>query len=639
MPKKAATEPSHYEFQAEVRQLLDILSHSLYTHRDIFIRELISNAADALDKVRFKSVKGEEICDADLPFEINIDLDDKEKTITISDTGIGMTRQELIDNIGTIARSGTSEFVKQLAQDENKVNMIGRFGVGFYSVFMAADDVQVTTKSADPKEPAWIWTSDGTGTFDIVAGPKEFKRGTSIRIKLRENASEFAEKFKVQNIIEKYSNFVPFSIKLNGEQINKVTAIWREPKSNITKEQYNEFFKFIAHQSDEPLAWLHFSADVPLQFHSLLFVPKINMEFWGAESPDEGIHLFVRRVLIDAHNKDILPKYLRFLRGVLESDDLPLNISRETLQENAYMIKIKNTVVGKFLSHLQDVAKNEPETYKEFWKQHGRIFKEGYNDYSHKDKVASLFRFNSSACSTAEELISLDEYIDRMATDQEEVYYLSGPDRKTVEKNPALEIFKAKGVEVLYCYDPIDEFALPGLVAYREKNIVSADQVDLSKLDKIPFKEEDKSKEDKNKKSDDKELSNLARRLKDILGDKVEDVRLSERLINSPAVLVSEGMSSQMEKMMHLYTPDMASKPKVMEINKSHPMITAMLDIYKKDAKDQLLQTAACNLFNSAALLDGSITDPQAMAANIQAMISETLDLYLQDKPQQPASE
>lgn len=629
MAETAKSTANHYEFQAEVRQLLDILSHSLYTHRDVFIRELISNAADALDKVRFKSVKGETIANPDLEFEINIQLDEKDKTFTISDTGVGMTRDELVENLGTIARSGTSEFIKQFKKDDNDINLIGRFGVGFYSVFMAADSVEVTTKSANPDEPAWMWTSDGSGTFDITEGPKDAKRGTSIIVKLREDADEFAQKWQVQNIVERYSNFVPFPIKVDDEQVNKVTAIWREPKSNITKDQYNEFYKFISHQSEDALTWMHFSADVPLQFHSLLFVPKTNMEYMGIESPDEGINLFVRRVLIDAHDKEILPKYLRFLRGVLESDDLPLNISRETLQENPYMIKIKNSIVGKFLSHLQELAKTEPDTYKEFWKQHGRIFKEGYNDYSNKEKVASLFRFNSSKCDNADELVSLDTYLERMPTDQEEIYYISGPDRKSVENNPALEIFKSKNVEVLYCYDPIDEFALPGLFTYKDKNIVSADQVELSKLEKIPTTEQEaKETEKTTKKKDTKDLDKLARRIKDILGDKVEDVKLSDRLVKSPAVLVSQGMSSQMEKMMQIYTPDMKPKPKVMEINKQHPVILNLLDIYKSNSKDPMLETVANNLFTSAALLDGHIVDPQAMAAGIQSMISETINLY-----------
>ncbi len=640
MAEPAKSTANHYEFQAEVRQLLDILSHSLYTHRDVFIRELISNAADALDKVRFKSVKGETIADPNLEFEINIKLDEKEKTFTISDTGVGMTRDELVENLGTIARSGTSEFIKQFKKDDNDINLIGRFGVGFYSVFMAADSVEVTTKSTKPDEPAWVWTSDGSGTFDITEGPKDVKRGTSVKVQLREEAEEFAQKWKVQSIIERYSNFVPFPIKVDGEQVNKVTAIWREPKSNITKDQYNEFYKFIEHHSEDALTWMHFSADVPLQFHSLLFVPKTNMEFMGIDSPNEGINLFVRRVLIDAHDKNILPKYLRFLRGVLESDDLPLNISRETLQENAYMIKIKNTIVGKFLSHLQELAKTEPDTYKEFWKQHGRIFKEGYNDYSNKEKVASLFRFNSSKCDNADELVSLDTYLERMPTDQEEIYYISGPDRKSVENNPALEIFKSKNVEVLYCYDPIDEFALPGLFTYKDKNIVSADQVELSKLEKIPTTDKEAEETAQTtKKKDTKDLDKLARRIKDILGDKVEDVKLSDRLVKSPAVLVSQGMSSQMEKMMQIYTPDMKPKPKVMEINKQHSVILNLLDIYKSNSKDPMLETVANNLFTSAALLDGHIVDPQAMAAGIQSMISETINLYHKEPTSDEAEE
>ncbi|MDZ7345649.1 MAG: molecular chaperone HtpG, partial [candidate division KSB1 bacterium] len=538
---ESAASAARYEFQAEVRQLLDILSHSLYTHRDVFIRELISNASDALDKARFLSVKNEPMCDADLPFEIRIDLDEKKKTFTISDTGIGMTRQELIDNLGIIARSGTAEFLKQLAKDSSDLSLIGRFGVGFYSVFVAAARVEVISKSAKPDEPAWQWSSDGGGTFEIAPAPEGTRRGTRIIAHLRPDAEEFAQKWKVQAAIEKYSNFVPFPIFLNGEQVNKITAVWREPKSSVSKEQYQEFFKFIAHQEEPPLTWLHFSADAPIQFHALLFVPKTNMELFGLEAPDEGLHLFVRRVLIDAKYKELLPKYLRFLRGVVESDDLPLNISRETLQENPHLAKIKSTLVSRLLSHFQELAKNEPETYAELWKQHGRILKEGYNDFANKDKLAALFRFNSSKCASSEELISLEEYVRRKHPEQKEIYYLSGPDRKTIENQPALEIFKVKDVEILYCYEPIDEFALPGLIEFEKLPIVSADTVDPAKLDKIPFKE---GAGESQAAADERSLDKLARRIKDILTDRVEDVKLSGRLINSPAVLISQGISS-----------------------------------------------------------------------------------------------
>ena len=623
-----------YQFQAEVRQLLDILTHSLYTHRDIFIRELISNAADALDKARFKSIKGEELVDAELDLNIKIDLDKDNKLFTISDTGIGMTKQELINNIGTIARSGTSEFVKQLAKEKNSdLNLIGRFGIGFYSVFMAGEKVEIITKSADKNEPSYIWTSDGQGEFEITDGPADAKRGTQIKVYLREDAADFAESWNVKSIIEKYSNFVPFPINLDGEQINTVSAIWREPKSSVKQDQYNEFYKFIAKQGDEPLTHLHFSADVPIQFNSLLFIPKSNMELMGFGRDDDGLHLFVKRVMVDSHDKELLPNYLRFVRGVVESDDLPLNISRETLQENPHHFKIRNTITSKLLSHLQDLAKKEAEQYNEFWKQHGRIFKEGYNDFGNKEKVADLFRFNSSKCETADELISLQTYIDRMPEHQEEIYFLSGPDKKTVQSNPVMEIFRAKDVEVLFCYDPLDEFALPGLMEFKGKKIISADQADLDNLNKLASVEPEKQDEEKEEKTDKKEIDKLARRIKDILGDKVEDVKISERLVDSPAILLgaNKGMSAQMEKIMHMYNPDAAMSKKVMEINPKHGMIKKLLGIYQKDVQDPMLTKLVNNLFNSVALLDGSIENPNEMALALQELLSEATNLYTKE--------
>ncbi len=623
---EANAAPARYEFQAEVRQLLDILSHSLYTHRDVFVRDLISNAADALDKARFKSIKGEPLADPDLAFEISIETDEKNKTITIADTGIGMTRQELIENLGTIARSGTAEFIRKFAQESRDVNLIGRFGVGFYSVFVASARVEVTSKSALADEAPHVWSCDGSGVFEISPAPAETRRGTRVKIYLRPDAEEFAQKERLMEIIRKYSNFVAFPIRLNGEQVNKITAIWREPKSSISKEQYEEFYKFIAHDGEPPLTYIHFSADAPIQFSALLFVPKNNVEFFGIEAPDEGLHLFVRRVLIDAKFKDLLPRYLRFLRGVVESDDLPLNISRETLQENPHVAKIRSTLVSKVLAHLQETAKNEPKVYKELWKQHGRILKEGYNDFANKEKLAALFRFNSSKCEKGDDLISLDDYMARKPADQQEIYYLSGPDRKTVENHPALELFKAKDVEVLYCYEPIDEFALPGLYDYQRLPIVSADIADPAKLEKIPFKKELEGEPA----GDRRELEKLARRLRDILGERVEDVRLSDRLIESPAVLVSQGMSSQLEKLMHLYMPELKPRPKILEINRRHPLIQSLYKIYRKNAHDPLLQHAAESLFYTASLLDGSIDDPHAAATAVGGVLRELLDRYAQ---------
>nr|HPI72017.1 molecular chaperone HtpG [bacterium] len=316
----AETSTQTFEFKAEIQQLLHILSHSLYTHREIFIRELISNAADALDKARFKTIKGEPIVDSDLEFAIWIDVDESKKTFTIRDSGIGMSQEELVKNIGTIAHSGTSEFLKQMAvQQDAGLNLIGRFGVGFYSVFMVAERVELTSRSAEAAQPAHVWSSDGQGAYDIQPAD-EAPRGTTVKVFLREDAQEFCQKQRVESLIKKYSNFVPFPIRVNGEQINKISAIWREPKAQVSEEQYNEFFKFIAVESENPLTWLHFSADAPIQFHALLFVPSSSRESLGFGHDEEGMQLFVRRVLVDHHAKDILPDYLRFVRGVLDSD-------------------------------------------------------------------------------------------------------------------------------------------------------------------------------------------------------------------------------------------------------------------------------------------------------------------------------
>jgi len=619
-----------FEFKAEIQQLLHILTHSLYTHREVFIRELVSNAADALDKARFKSVKGEAIADPSLEFAMWIDLDEGKKTFTLRDSGIGMTREELVQNIGTIAHSGTSEFLKQMAiQQDAGVNLIGRFGVGFYSVFMVADKVQLTSRSAEENEPAHVWTSDGKGAFEIQPADHA-PRGTTIQVFLREDAQEFCEKFRVESLIKKYSNFVPFPIYLNGEQINKISAIWREPKAQVSEEQYNEFFKFIATETENPLTRLHFSADAPIQFHALLFVPAGSRETLGLGHDEEGIQLFVRRVLVDNHFRDFLPDYLRFVRGVLDSDDLPLNISREVLQENPHLTKIKNTVVGRFLDHLQELARSDEEKYLEIWRQHGRILKEGYTDFSRREKLADLLRYNSSKCSDEKELISLQTYVERMAEKQSEIYYLSGPTREAVNRNPILEIFKAKELEVLYSYEPIDEFALPGLLEYKGKKFKSADQAELKKLDEIP----DKGADRKDLTYDKKGVDRLARRIKDILADKVEDVRVSERLIDSPAVLVGTDslMSSQMQRIMMHMQQQVDLPKRNMEINPHHPLVQNMLKIYQANVQDPFLSQLAWRLFDSIQWVDGYVSDPLATAAGLQELLKQASEMYLKQE-------
>jgi len=623
----AETSTQTFEFKAEIQQLLHILSHSLYTHREIFIRELISNAADALDKARFKTIKGEPMVDSDLEFAIWIDLDESKKTFTIRDSGIGMSQEEMVQNIGTIAHSGTSEFLKQMAvQQDAGLNLIGRFGVGFYSVFMVAERVELTSRSADADQPAHVWSSDGQGAYDIQpAGATP--RGTIIKVFLREDAKEFCEKQRVESLIQKYSNFVPFPIRVNGEQINKISAIWREPKAQVSEEQYNEFFKFIAVESENPLTWLHFSADAPIQFHALLFVPSSSRESLGFGHDEEGMQLFIRRVLVDHHAKEILPDYLRFVRGVLDSDDLPLNISRETLQENPHLLKIKNTLVGKFLAHLQDLACSDEAKYLEIWRQHGRVLKEGYADFTQREKLAELLRFNSSKCADEKELISLQTYTERMPEKQREIYYLSGPTRETVSRNPILEIFKAKEIEVLYCYEPIDEFVLPGMMEYKGKKFKSADQVDLKALSDLP----DKTAEKPAATYDKKDMDHLARRIKDILGDKVEDVRVSERLVDSPALLVGADsfMSSQMQRIMMHMQHQVELPKRNMEINPRHPLLQNMEQIYRKNPQDPFLTQLALRLFDSAQWVDGYVSDPLATASGLQELLQQVSDMYV----------
>jgi molecular chaperone HtpG len=629
-----AEQAQSYQFQAEIQQLLDILTHSLYTHRDIYIRELISNSADALDKVRYKTVTGQEVMNPELNLDIRIELDDKKNTFIIKDTGIGMTKDELIENIGTIARSGTGEFIKQMTQDDKKdINLIGRFGVGFYSVFMVAEKVEITSRSATSGEPAWNWISDGKGSFEITEGPQDAPRGTTIKVFLKEEAKDFAQKWQVESAIKKYSNFVPFPILVDNEQINTLNAIWREPKSSVKDEQYNEFFKFIANENEDPLTRLHISADVPIQFHALLYIPKTNRETMGFGKDEEGVNLFVRRVMVDSHAKDIMPDYMRFIRGVVDSDDLPLNISRETLQENPYLIKIKNTLVSKMLSHLKELQEKDWDTFKQIWKAHGRILKEGYMDFGNKDKLADIFVFDSSHRKSDEPLVSLKTYVNRMKENQDAIYFLSGQNREALDTNPSAEIFRSKGIEVLYCYDPVDEFALPGLMEYDKKKIISTDQADIKDIEKIKGDEKEQEKEPEPEKADKKELKNLARRIKDILGDKIEDVVLSERLVDSPALLkgTAPGMSSQMEKIMRMWDENAPQSKKVMEINGKHPLILDMLKIYQKDVKDPFLDKIAWRLYDSVMLLDGMLNDPHAMATGLQDLLTQSTQLYTRE--------
>ncbi len=631
----AQTAAKKYEFKAEVKQLLDILVHSLYTSREIFLRELISNASDALDKIRFESTKGTEILDKDLPLEIKIDFDEKKKLITISDTGIGMTKDELITNIGTIAKSGSAEFLKQLKESKADANnIIGKFGVGFYSVFMVAEEVVIKTKSFKKDAPAVEWCSNGLGDYEIIELDEELKRGTTIDVHLKEDTKDFAEKYRLETIIKKHSNFISFPIYLEKEKINTISALWREPKSSVKKEQYDEFYKFLSYDSEPPADIIHISVDAPIQFNSLLFIPKKSNDFFGYNREDYGLDLYVRRVLIQHKNKDLLPEYLGFVKGVVDSEDLPLNISRETLQENIVFTKIAQNISGQILSYLIKKAKDEPDKYAEFWKEHGKYFKLGYTDFTNAEKFQQLLRFNSSSSKNADELVSFDDYVSRFKEGQKEIYYAFGTSQEAIKQDPHLEIFKNKGLEVFYLYDPLDEFVLSSIRKYKDYDLTSVDSVDLKHLDKFKEVEEKKEKFEELNKDDEKHFDSMLSRIKEILGDRVTEVKESKRLSGSPAILVNpdDSMSSTMQKIMRMTNKDLSVPKKLFEVNRDHKLIRNLLKVFKANSKDEYITNVVEELFESALLLDGSLTDPHKLVSRLNQMLEQSSDWYTEIK-------
>lgn len=622
-----------FEFKAETKKLLDILVHSLYTSRDIFLRELISNASDALDKLRFESTKGTEVIDNDLPLEIKLKFNDKQNIVTISDTGIGMSRDEMIANIGTIAKSGSEEFLKQLSDNKEALNnIIGRFGVGFYSVFMVAKEVTIKTKSYKKDEPAVEWKSDGLGDYEISTIDEPIKRGTIIEIHLKDDAKEYADKYRLEGIIKKHSNFISFPIYLDKDKINTIAAIWREPKSALKKEQYGEFYKFLTYDNDEPFEIIHTSVDAPIQFNSLLFIPKKSYEYWRFNRDDYGLDLYVRRVLIQHQNKDLLPEYLSFVKGVVDSEDLPLNISRETLQENIIFTKIANSVTGNVLSHLIKIAKDSPDRYTEFWREHGRIFKLGYMDFTNAEKYQQLLRFNSSECKNEKELVSLEEYIGRMKKDQKEIYYAHGASREAIDLNPHLEIYKSKGLEVLYLYDPIDEFVISSIRKHKDFEFKSVDAADLKEIEKLEDVEQKEDQTEKLSKDDEKQFDSLLSRMKEILGERVTEVKESKRLKGSPSCLINpdDTISSTMQKILKMSNQEMAlsTQKRLMEINKNHKLIRNLLIVFKDNAKDQFIVDTTEQLYESALLLEGDLDDPHKLVNRLNKMLTEASELY-----------
>ena len=634
-----------HEFRAEVRKVLNILTNSLYTNREIFLRELISNASDALDKLRFRVNRGETPLGGELPLEIRISLDKDKKTLVIRDTGLGMTEAELADNLGTIARSGSENFLSDLAdaQKEGEAkdasNIIGRFGVGFYSVFMVANKVTVTSRPAFVPDggdtQAHVWTSDGLGTYTLESCEAgDLTRGTEITVHMKENADEFVEKYRIESIIKKHSAFVPFPVFVDGEQVNTQPALWREPKSNVKSEQYNEFFKSLTYEGKDPLDVQHISVDVPVQFSALLFIPDSSQDFFNPDDERWGLDLYTRRVLIQHNNKDLLPEYLAFMKGVVDAEDLPLNISRETLQENVLLRKIQQVLVKQTLSKLEKLAKEEQEKYEHFWRLHGRIFKLSYRDYANHDRVCALMRFSSSAMPETEAgkeaLTSLDAYMERAPEGQKTFWYVSAPNREAAKLNPHMERFRRKGIEVLYLLDPIDEFVMDNMNKYKEWDFKAAETAADDALKDFADKEEaEREATPPLSEEDTTTFDDLLKRIKEILGERVKEVRVSHRLTDSPAVLVSaDGVTSSMEKFMRVMQKDDSLPVRDLELNKDHPLLRNMLRIFKADAQDPILTSMTENLFDASMLLEGYIKDPQQVAQRVRNLLEKSAGWY-----------
>lgn len=612
-----------YEYQTEVKKLLDIVIHSLYTNKDIFVRELISNASDALEKFRYLKLTNGTGDDLDLPMEIKIELNDKGNTFIISDTGVGMTEEELIENLGTIAHSGSGEFLKKMAENKgSEAQLIGQFGVGFYSAFMVAKRVRVITRNWQKDAPGLLWESDGISNYTI-SREEGIKRGTRIMLDLEDDYKDYTDADKIKQIIKEYSNFVSFPILVGDEKVNTIQSIWTRSSSEVTEEEYKEFYKFQENAYSDPFFWLHTSSDAPLQLNALLYFPQDNIEEFGFSRLEPGVSLYCNKILIMNKVKDLLPEYMRFVKGVVDSEDLPLNISRETLQDNRIIGKLGKFLTKRVITFLQDKAKNDPEKYNEFWQKFHLFIKEGANaDWENKEELAKLLRFESSATETGK-WTSLEEYKSRMKDDQKEIYYLSGTSRSAVENSPYMEAFKANEYEVLFLYEPIDDFVMTSMREFDGKKLVSADQATLD----VKSKKSDKD-DDKDDKASEKEVKELAKYIKELSGEKLEDVKLSQRLVSSPALLVNpdDMMTTQMQKILQATKNDMYSVgKKVLEINPKHELIQSLARMLADKTSEDLLKEISLQIIDNAFITAGLSVDNNQLVSRMYHILSETL--------------
>ncbi|HRX60718.1 MAG TPA: molecular chaperone HtpG [Candidatus Competibacter sp.] len=618
-------------FQAEVQQLLRLVAHSLYSHKEVFLRELISNASDACDKLRFEALTDSALYENDPELKIRVSFDKDARTITIADNGIGMDRQEVIDNIGTIARSGTRQFMQKLTGDQAKdANLIGQFGVGFYSSFIVADKVVLFTRRAGMSAEHGVrWESNGEGEYTLETVDKP-TRGTEVILYLREDEAELLNEWQLRSIITKYSDHITLPVimpvqkfsedkdappKIEDERINQAAALWARPKQEITEEEYKEFYKHVGHDFEEPLTWTHSRVEGKLEYTSLLFIPgRAPFDLWDRDQR-HGVKLYVQRVFIMDDAEHLMPRYLRFVRGVIDSNDLPLNISREILQNSKVVDGIRAGSVKKVLGLLEDIAANDAEKYGKFWKEFGRALKEGpAEDYGNREQIAKLLRFASTHTDSAEQTISLTDYIGRMKEGQDKIYYITGESFAAAKNSPHLEIFRKKGLEVLLLTDRVDEWLMSHLNEFEGKPFqsVAKGALDLDKIASEEEKQEQKQAED--------QFKDLLARVKEVLGDQVKEVRISSRLTDSPACLVVDehALSAHLERLLRDAGQSVPTSKPYLELNPHHPLVARLQGETDTGRFGDLTHL----LFEQAMLAEGGqLEDPASFVKRLNALL------------------
>ena len=621
-------------FQAEVSRLLDIVANALYSNKEIFLRELVSNASDACDRLRYAALTQPELAADDPDFKIVLTADKAARTLTIADNGIGMNREELIENLGTIARSGTAAFVQQLEDKDADVTQIGQFGVGFYSAFMVADRVEVASRRAGEAQ-GWLWRSDGKGAFTVIEDAAGPARGTRITLHLKKDEDDYLEASRLRQIVKTYSDHIAIPIVFDAERkegeegaesetLNAASAIWTRSKSEISEEQYKEFYHHVGHTFDEPWMHLHFKAEGRIEYTALLFLPSSKPFDLFHPDRKNRLKLYVKRVFITDDCEDLVPSYLRFLRGVIDTEDLPLNISRELLQRNPMLAKIRGAVVKRVLDALKKKAEAEPEAYRAFWDNFGAVLKEGlYEDEAQREPLLALSRFRSTA---GTELVSLDDYVSRMKEGQEAIFYISGDDAQAVTKSPQLEGFAAKGVEVLLLTDPVDDFWISSIGSYADKPFKSVTRggADLGKIKGADSDTESETKSEDAGAGVDALLAFLRLTLKDT----VKDVRASERLTESPVCLVADegDMDMHLERLLKQHNQLEETAVRVLEINPGHPLIQRLCARIGEDGAASELEDVARLLLDQARIMEGeSLPDPAAFARRVAIFVEKGL--------------